>query len=230
MKQTKIFAPVEVMPRAPAPFGPLTDKERAEYNETKARLKQIIENDVKGKFEAANLLFEADRNKLYREEYHTFSAFVENEFRFKVRRAYQMIAEALVLRELPENVQTFCTNPSLLAELGKVPVGKRGQVLEVAQSQADKLHKPLTARLIREAAEKLGFGQKLLPAPKQSIAAAAVAGLDGKEGFQMKALVRAWRAASTKVRVQFQLHLTGDTQIASLGKIIAASPEKLARQ
>jgi len=205
----------------------LSVKDQARYETLKAHIQESFKLAYCEDLKAAYWLLEIRDHKLYRATYDTFEEFCLKELAVKRRRAYQIIEASVVIKELPENVQNSAQTLSHLEELAKVLPGKRAAVYALAQEGAVKLGKPLTAKIIRDAAIKLGALQRLLKAP---------GGADGEtkpaetpEQIQGRKLCGAWNRAGHKVRRDFMLFLARDSDFKSVANVVLEDDRLLAR-
>ena len=207
---------------------PLSAAESRRYLALKDDLKSSIQMADSCKIQACLALWEINKYRLYRADYGTFGEFCQKELYVERSRAYQMIDVGSVVRELPANVQYIGQNPLQIAALAKVKEGEREAVLEEAASQAKRDKKRLTAKMILEAAIRLGFFQKLLPPPKNTRGEAKPA--ETKEETQLRRLCDAWGKACDKVRRKFMSRRASDRDVivAAAAKIIVDKPHLLA--
>lgn len=206
---------------------PLTADEATRFRMLKENIRESQFLVFSEQFRAAEWLWEINNDRLYRQDYDTFEEFCRKELSIQRRRAYQIIEVAGVVRELPENVQHVAQNLRQVAELVKVCPGQRANVLIQASEAANRENKPLTAKMIRDMAVKLGVLQKLLTAPEQGKGAAKPA--ETKERIQARKLCDAWRRACRKVRRDFMIALSRDSDFKSVASMIVEDDRLLAR-
>jgi hypothetical protein len=136
----------------------LTTKNTLTPDEAKRRaeLEAIILPGLKDCIEVGSALREMSDKRLYRNTHATFKLYVEETYNVTVRRAYQLVEAAEVVASLPENVKHASHLNARQAEaLAKVPKKDRVEVLKRATVHADLGKKPLTAKLIEQAAESV---------------------------------------------------------------------------
>lgn len=121
--------------------------------------RQTIKSKLDDVFEVAALLMEIRDEKLYRDEFKTFSEFCESEFKIGKSRAYQLIAAARVKSEMSTIVDKpgdsnidneALTNEAQVRVVAKIPPEKRSEVLSKARAAG-----PLTSASIAKAAEEV---------------------------------------------------------------------------
>src|ERR1700733_4672780 len=128
-------------------FQRLTDEIRGDIVEIEARLLRISRN-----------IATVRNQRLYRDKYATFEEYLESEFQkgrqfdYKLCTCYNVLSslveQGVANTELP-NVQRICL------ELAKIPEQDRKAIYEMACRQAERQEKPLTAKAITVASEKI---------------------------------------------------------------------------
>lgn len=102
-------------------------------------------------FKVGRALIEIRDSKLYRQKYDTFVDYVNDRWSFKSARAYQLMQAVKLNDELTPKIDTTGLNPNQLQEIGRVPKGKRVQVVKEARRIASREDRPPQLRDFKEA-------------------------------------------------------------------------------
>ena len=95
-----------------------------------AKLCTVVHRGLSGFIEVGLALSELNLKRLYRDEYETFEAFVQDKFKLSRRRAYQMIDEAQIA-----STTDGITNGAQARALKDVPISERTSVIEACVSE-----------------------------------------------------------------------------------------------
>lgn len=118
------------------------------------KLEEIIQKE-KWAFVAVGVaLYEVKELKLYEVKYPSWNNYCKNRWGFKRAHADQLIQTADAFGKLPKEIATIVANQGQGRALAGVPESERVQVLEAASKQAEVEGRDMTARDIKEVAEK----------------------------------------------------------------------------
>lgn len=123
----------------------LSTNEQADYQ----RLCVVVERGMAHFVEVGMALAELNEKRLYRAEFPTFEAFVADKFQLSRRRAYQMMEEAKVAKDIPS-----LRNGAQARALASVEPDQREEVLVIAGESGK-----VTAASITAAARKVKGGE-----------------------------------------------------------------------
>jgi hypothetical protein len=115
------------------------------------RCEKTIERGLDTFQAVGKALLEVRDAKLYRNGFETFADYCQKKWNFTRQRAHQLIDAAKTVKSV-SNIFDI-KNEAAAQELGKVPEGKRQEVVDWINEKTD--GKPITAKAIREAAEEV---------------------------------------------------------------------------
>lgn len=172
----------------------------------------IIHQGLQAFIEVGMALQEIRNGKLYRAGYKTFEAYCEDVFSIKRRNAYTLMAEVEVVQQLRLNAQADADNtrviPSTashagaLAELDKED---RQVVWNAVVAESELTRKPITAKKIREAAQRLTGKSTASKLPAKVRTKSVVEGKDANSQLEMAEMTSSERLEPSVVLNQATL-------------------------
>jgi hypothetical protein len=154
-----------------------TDKlTNAEKKELK-RLEAVIDAGIQTFVEVGQALARIQQERLYR-GYHwkTFEAYVEDRFELSRRRAYQLIEAAKGVETAQNLCKIFHKNSAEIVpneytarSIAAVPEEQLQAVLDEVVVQHQETGKPVTGRMVKDAAQKVAEKEAPKPDPKEQI-------------------------------------------------------------
>jgi histone H3/H4 len=119
--------------------------------EVLSRDEDVIKKGLSNFVEVGNALLEIRTFRLYRETHETFEDYLEEKWKIKRRRAYQLMEAAGVAENVQKIAQTE-VNEAQARELAKVPKEERQETLRKAMEAAKADGRDITAKDIKQAA------------------------------------------------------------------------------
>lgn len=114
---------------------------------TKARCKLLLGNGKRHFLRTCRTLVRINRYRLYRDQYKTFDDYVQAEFGIGARRAYQLIAAALV------STTVHIENERQARELKRLPASIQPLAWDIAKNMASQVApgKPIPSTIVKAA-------------------------------------------------------------------------------
>ena len=148
--------------------GRLTVSEKAE----RRKLEGVIQNWLDSYADVGRALTRIRDAKLYRDQWKTFEAYVEDQFGFSRPRAYQLIDAVKQVNRVEtlstivdKNAEEVLPNESAARALSKVDDEEIQEVLDVVVEDCQATGKPVTGKSIKDAAAKVADKKKDKPEP-----------------------------------------------------------------
>jgi len=140
------------------------------------KLEAVIHNGLSTFFLVGQALATIQQKKLYRDKWRTFEGYAEDVFGLSRPRAYQLI-EAVKTREMVENLSTIVDkNPSEIVPnertaraIAAVPEEQLQAVLDEVVVQHQETGKPVTGKMVKDAAQKVAEKEAPKLDPKEQV-------------------------------------------------------------